>query len=309
MYSFRSSFLLFTASALLLLCGCPKGDSGDAGKARGRWAGQDAPGKGTESDSSGEDAGTDQSAAGEAADSGSADSGDTADEDSQPCAEDDSADAAGQQDEEEAEAEEDASAAEEDEQEAPQPPPSRSSVDLEGEWLALFGREPSGVKPELWKSGKLYRISGNQRELEITPIASSVLDAPGSSGRLQNVSLQRSGPFLVVQRGTQGSTAYLLKGAGSTELAEGGSVTGKIGRNSHSGSLRKGGSGIIMEFDGGLRFEGSSSEGAWCGFLEGMQKRGYCVITLTGNNQMAGILFTDPYMSFETDLSFEIGQE
>ncbi|MCB1216624.1 hypothetical protein KDL44_04490 [bacterium] len=311
----------------LFLCSCPQ--RGQDRPARGRWAGQDDSGgsasgssnMGEASDtdpgdsaagqagSGGDDAqpcadaegseATDQSDAGGEVDNTDADSGEASDDDA---AGDGSAD-------DEAEqpcADEQADEAEESEAAPPAEPPAvqSSSVDLSGEWLALFGRSPQGVRSELWKSGTLYVISGGERELQVSESGGNALSG-GTANTLKDVSLNRRGPFLIVDRGNNGRMAYLQVGK-LPDPPEGKRFQGTIGGQQFSGSFRAGGNGLKLSTDSGLSFDGKLKHGAWCGFLEAGRMRGYCVLVPTGNAEITGILFVDPYMSFETGISLEI---
>lgn len=187
----------------------------------------------------------------------------------------------------------------------PAPPAQSSSIDLSGEWLALFGRNPQGVRSELWKSGKTYTISGASHELTIRSTDGSAL-SQGSEEVLRNVSLMRSGPFLTVDRGSSGSIAYMQAGASAMEFAQSGKFKGSVSGTQVNGSYRRGANGLKLESEDGFKFDGELRDGAWCGFLEAGRTRGYCVIVGEGNGKLTGILFVDPYMSFNARLSFEI---
>ncbi|MCB1188712.1 hypothetical protein KDL29_16245 [bacterium] len=319
--------LISIAALALLLCGCPQG--GNERPGRGRWAGQDSAGGGEASgspqmgeaqsgDAASDPADTsdtpsdgDQTDSGEAVDDGAADDGsaDTGQDDSsaesdeageedgsadeQPCA-GDGADEASEDTEDDAG------------QQAPPAPPAQSgSIDLSGEWLALFGRNPQGVRSELWKSGKTYTISGDVSALTIRGTDGSAL-SQGSEEVLRNVSLMRSGPFLTVDRGSSGSIAYMQAGANAMEFAQSGKFKGSVSGTQVNGSYRRGANGLKLESEDGFRFDGELRDGAWCGFLEAGRTRGYCVIVGEGNGKLTGILFVDPYMSFNARLSFEI---
>ena len=310
----RNYLKLCVFSALaLFLCGCPQKSAQDR-PAKGRWASQDSAAD-TGSEAGEEHSGSPSPAGSPGGKSpGRTDSENTEAEDGDqattapPAAEDEDTDAGDEDSAPEEDVEEDSA---EDTEPAPAPvdppAPAPAQPDLDGKWLPLFGRGPQGVKPELWKSGGHVLISGNASSLEITPGGGSSFDTK-MPRKLSNVRLNRSGPFLVVDQGNAGRTAYLRLDTAGGELAESGQITGRIGGGQLSGSFRLSSGSLKIDMDDGSSFSGKSAGGAWCGFLESSRGRGYCVLAMTGNGSLTGILFVDPYMSFETNLSFEVVQ-
>lgn len=245
-----------------------------------------------------DDAAANDEAAAQLEDDAVADAADSAGDSGEP-AEDGSADAGGDSeataDEEQTDQSADAGA-------AARP---AAGLDLSGSWLPLYSRDRSGVQPELWKSGLTYFISGDQRNLDISAADGGFYGNSESVGKLQNVRLSQHGPFLIVDQASEGRSAYLRLGSAG-ELAAAGELSGQLAGQKYSGSFTNSASGLKLEFGPGMHFSGKAQDGSFFGFLEGGSKRGYCVLTLTGNGILEGILFEDPYMSFVTDLHFEV---
>jgi hypothetical protein len=227
-------------------------------------------------------------------DAGSADESDTASDDA---AEPDSSEQDDAADDAADGKEDDASAAPAQPDDKPAP-----GLDLSGNWLQLFSRDRNGVQAEQWKSGKTYHISGDRQNLSISATDGS-FDA-SAAGNLKNVSLSRSGPYLIVEHVSIGRSAYLRLGS-SGELGASGELSGQLAGQKVSGRFTNSASGLELDLGTGVKFSGKAREGSFIGFLEG-SKRGYCVLTITGNGILEGILFEDPYMSFATDLHLEV---
>ena len=260
--------------------GTEASDAGDAGGASDTAADQPA------------DADTDSADAADADPGTAADADGTADEGSSQEAAGDAAEAS-----EESDAADDSSQA-----------PAAKGVDLSGKWLPLFSRTRAGVNSEMWKTGKTVTISGSERQLEVNSSDDVFsLDQADGTGKFSNVRLSASGPFLIIDNGSESRTAYLRLG-NSAELAAAGELSGRIAGQTVNGSFSTSAQGLKLQLDGGTSFSGKLANGSYFGFLEGRRQRGYCVLTMTGNGVMEGILFVDPYMSFETDLRFEVMQ-